>query len=224
MNWIYHTVRWFLIHWGYWAILIGLLGEDMGLPLPGETVLMFSAFLAAKTHQLSMLWIIVVGTSAAIMGDNVGFFLGRHFGRTLIRWVKKIFRQDDQDIAASKDLLKHHGKTTIFVARFIFGLRTVAGPLAGMLDMEWKDFLPFNAMGGAVWVTVMAFVGYVFAGEFATLLGYFEKASWALAAALFTTGYLLWRRYKKKYAEEHGEKLGGGKKEKDQPEPQEDVA
>lgn len=221
MHWIYHTVRYALVHYGYWAVLIGLLGEDMGLPLPGETVLMFSAFLAAKTHQLSIVWIIVVGILAAVMGDNIGFLLGGHFGRTLILWVKKIFRQDDQDIAAAKHLIKHHGKLTVFIARFIFGLRTVNGPLAGMLGMEWKEFLPFNAMGGAVWVAAMAFIGYAFAGEFDSLLGYFEKASWALAAALFVTGYLIWRRYKKKYAEQCGqaETAKGGKQQ-----PQEDAA
>lgn len=221
MHWIYHWVRWFLVHWGYWAVLIGLLGEDMGLPLPGETVLMFSAFLAAKTHQLSLVWIIVVGIIAAVMGDNLGFLLGRYFGKTLIRWVKKIFRQDDQDIAAAKDLLKHHGKLTVFFARFIFGLRTVNGPLAGMLGMEWRDFLFYNAMGGAVWVTGMAFIGYAFAGEFNSLLDYFEKASWALAAALFTTGYLIWRRYKKKYAEEHAQ---DDTRKADKQQPQEDAA
>ena len=220
MHWIYHTVRYALVHYGYWAVLVGLLGEDMGLPLPGETVLMFSAFLAAKTHHLSMVWIIVIGTMAAVMGDNIGFLLGRKFGNTLIRWVKKIFRQDDLDIAAAKDLIKRHGKMTVFFARFIFGLRTVNGPLAGMLGMEWEEFLPFNAMGGAAWVTAMAFIGYAFAGKFNTLLDYFEKASWALAAGLFITGYLIWRRYKKKYAEKCGAKSEGENKEQ----PQEDAA
>ena len=61
MHWIYHTVRHVLVAWGYWAVLIGLLGEDAGLPLPGETILMFSAFLAHKDSQLSLFWIIVVG-------------------------------------------------------------------------------------------------------------------------------------------------------------------
>jgi len=199
MHWLYHTVREVLTSWGYWAILAGLLGENAGLPVPGETVLMFASFLAHKDTKLELQWVIVCGTGAAILGDNAGYWLGRRFGRTLIRWAKKLFRLDNQDIQAARDLIKRHGARTIFFSRFIFGLRTIAGPLAGSLDMEWKTFLKFNALGGAAWVATMSSVGYAFAGEFESLLGYIEKASWAIAAGLFLTGYLIWRRQKRNY-------------------------
>jgi membrane protein DedA with SNARE-associated domain len=199
MDWIYHAVRHFLVSWGYWAVLIGVAGEDAGLPIPGETTLMFASFLAHKTSQLNIYWIIAAGTLAASMGDNIGFFLGRRFGETLIRWIKKIFRMDDDDIGAAKDLIYNHGGKTVYFARFIFGLRTVAGPLAGMLDMEWRRFFKFNLLGAATWVTTICLTGYEFANQFNSLLSYFEKASWALAGGLFTIGYLSWRRYKKKY-------------------------
>jgi len=199
MHWIYQAIRHFLVTWGYWAVLIGVAGEDAGLPIPGETTLMFAAFLAHKTAQLNIYWVIAVGTLAASMGDNLGYLLGRKFGRPLIRRIKKLFRMDDEDIGAAKDLIAHHGGKTIYFARFIFGLRTVAGPLAGMLDMEWWRFFKFNFLGAATWATAISLMGYAFADQFDTLLGYFEKASWALAAGLFTAGYLAWRRYKKRY-------------------------
>jgi membrane protein DedA with SNARE-associated domain len=205
MHEVYHYVRWALIHYGYWAVIAGLLGEDAGLPLPGETTLMFAAFIAHKTAQLSLFWVIVVGIGAATAGDNIGFLLGRHFGKTLIRWLKKIARLDDLDVDAAKNLIKHHGGATVFFARFIFGLRTIAGPLAGMLGMEWKRFWIYNALGAALWVTVMSVVGYEFANQFNNLLDYFEKASWIIAAGLFTLGYFIWRRYKKHYREQHKE-------------------
>lgn len=205
MEWIYHTVRYFLVHWGYWAILVGLIGENAGVPLPGETVLMFASFLSHRHTGLQIFWVIVVGTGAAILGDNAGFFVGRKLGPVLIKWMKKLLRMDDDDIGAAKDQVRRHGAATIFWARFIFGLRTVAGPLAGMLGMEWKRFVLFNALGAATWVTAMALIGYAFANEFQTLLGYFEKAAWILAAGLFIVGYLLWRRQKKHFKErEHG--------------------
>jgi membrane protein DedA with SNARE-associated domain len=72
-----------------------------------------------------------------------------------------------------------------------------------MLGMKWKRFVFFNALGAAVWVTVMSWIGYEFAYEFQTLVGYFEKASWAIAGGLFTLGYILWRKHKKNFRQQH---------------------
>ena len=196
---MYHAIQHLLASWGYLAVMAGLLGEDAGLPVPGETTLMFAAFVANKNSGLQIYWVIVVGIAAAIVGDNIGFLLGRHFGKTFIRWAKKIFRVDDVDVRTGKDLIKTHGGRTIFFSRFIFGLRTIAGPMAGSLDMEWRQFVKFNALGAAMWVTAISLTGYAFANEFQTLLDYMEKASWAIAGGLFLTGYLIWRRQKHKY-------------------------
>ena len=204
MEWIYHTIRSLLTGWRYWAVLLGLLCESAGVPVPGETVLMFASFLAHKHTSLQLQWVILVAIAAAVLGDNAGFFLGRHFGKTFIRWAKKIFRLDDVDIKAARELIRRHGGRTIFFSRFIFGLRTIAGPLAGSLDMEWRRFLKFNVLGAATWVTCMAFAGNAFANEFESLLGYIEKGSWAIAAGLFTFGYLMWQRQKHRYKAEHG--------------------
>lgn len=199
MHWIENIVRHALTHYGYWAILGALLGENAGLPLPGETTLAFAAFLAHKTRALQLVWVIVTGFGAAVAGDNLGFWLGRKLGNRLIRGIKKVFHMDDADIGAAKDQIRRHGAATVFWARFIFGLRTIAGPLAGVLGMEWKKFLKWNSLGAAVWVTSMAFVGYAFANQFATLLDYFEKASWVIAGGLFAIGYWIWRHQKKTY-------------------------
>ncbi len=203
MHWLYHLVRHLLMSWKYWAIVAGLLGEDAGLPLPGETVLIFASFLAHKSHVMQLQWIIAVGVLSAVMGDNLGYLLGRKFGPTLVRWTKKIARLDDEDIRAAKDLIRRRGGMTIFFARYIFGLRTIAGPLAGMLDMTWKKFLLYNLLGAVTWVSAIAGAGYLFANTFNTFLNYFETAGWALAGGLFTIGYLLWRRQKKEYEKTH---------------------
>ena len=200
MHWFYEVVRHVLTSWGYWALLIGLFGESMGLPLPGETVLMFASFLTHKQTGLHVQWVILISIGAAVMGDNLGYYLGHRFGPTFIRWFKKLLRLDERDIHAAKNLLARHGGKTIFFSRFIFGLRTIAGPLAGSLGMEWRRFFKFNLLGAATWVGVMVFAGYEFASQFDSLLGYIEKASWAVAAGLFAMGYLIWRREKHHFA------------------------
>lgn len=200
MNWLAHAVQHALLQWGYLALVVGLLGEDAGLPLPGETVLMFASFVAHKTGHLSLTLIIVIGIAAAVMGDNLGYFAGRWLGRRLLRWLKAKFGLAD-DIAVATDQIRRHGPATIFWARYIFGLRTIAGPVAGALDMEWKTFLLYNVLGAATWVTTIALIGYVFANKFNSLLDYFEKGSWAISLCILGIGYLLWRREKKEFHE-----------------------
>ena len=122
MHWVYHTVQSVLARYGYWAEIGTMLGENAGLPLPGETVLMFASFVAYKHNGLAIEWVIAAGVAAAIAGDNIGFFIGEKLGARLIRWMKKLFFMDDTDIGAAKDQMQRHGGATVFWARFIFGL------------------------------------------------------------------------------------------------------
>lgn len=200
MSWLADIIRHALARWGYLALAAALLGEDAGLPLPGETTLMLSSFLSHKTNQLHLALLIVVGIAAAIIGDNLGYFAGRRLGRRLLRWMRDKFHLEE-DIAVATDQIRRRGPATIFWARFVFGLRTIAGPVAGALGMEWKVFLLYNALGAAAWVTTMALVGYAFANKFDSFLGYIEKASWAISAGVFAVGYFVWRREKKEYRE-----------------------
>jgi membrane-associated protein len=204
MSWLAHIVRHALVHWGYLALFAGLLGENAGLPLPGETILMFAAFLSHKSNGLQLPWLILVGIAAAVAGDNLGFFIGRRLGPHLLGWMCSKFHMED-DIAAATDQIQRHGPATVFWARYIVGLRTIAGPVAGAMGMDWKTFLLYNGLGAASWVTATALVGYAFGNEFESLLSYFEKASWAITAGIFGIGYFLWRRKKKQVSEKiHG--------------------
>lgn len=202
MHWLAHMVRLALVRWGYLALAAGLLGEDAGVPIPGETVLMFSSFISHKSQALDLWAIILVGSAAAITGDNIGFWLGRKLGPRLLRWARRKLHMGE-DIDVAKDQIQRHGAATVFWARYIFGLRTVTGPVAGALDMEWGRFLLFNALGAVTWVTTISVAGYLFADEFNSLLGYFEKASWAVSGGVLLIGYILWRRKKKEFREAH---------------------
>jgi membrane protein DedA with SNARE-associated domain len=200
MHWVVSTVHHYLLTWGYWAVILGLLGENAGLPLPGETILIFASFLAFKHQHLHYGWIIVAGIAAATVGDNVGYWLGRTLGRRFLSKWKHIFHVDNQDIAAGEHLIKRRGDLTIYIARFIWGLRTIAGPLAGVLRMDWRRFALFNFLGAATWVGFIVLLGYVFGHEFSSLPDFFEKADIAIMVGVAVLGIYFWRRYKKKKA------------------------
>lgn len=201
MHFFYQIIGHTLIRWGYLAVIAGLLGESAGLPLPGETTLMFASFLSHKTTHLHVTWVILAGIGAAIAGDNLGFLIGRHFGPRFLRWVGRTFSLKD-DIAAARDQIQRHGPATVFWSRFIVGLRTITGPVAGALGMDWRPFLLFNALGGAVWVTTISLCGYFFAKEFQSVVGFFEKAAWIISVGIFCIGFFIWHRKKKHFRQE----------------------
>ena len=196
MEWLAHVVEYVLLRWGYLALATFLLGENAGLPLPGETILMYSSFLAHKARELNIILVMVVAIAAAVLGDNLGFLAGKHFGPRLLDWLKRRFHMDE-DIAAAEDQIHRHGAATIFWARYVFGLRTIAGPVAGALNMEWKKFVIANVLGAASWVTTIAMSAYLFANTIRSLAGYIEKVSWGITGGIFAVGYVLWRRKNK---------------------------
>ncbi len=159
---IVELLRGALVHYGYWAIVAVLLLENAGLPLPGETVLLLASFLAYSERSLQLGWIMVLGTVAATVGDNLGYAIGRRGGRPLLRRHQHIFRIGEATLARGEDLFKRYGAATIFFARFIFGMRIFAGPMAGVLRMPWKKFAVFNLLGAALWVTAISGAGYLF--------------------------------------------------------------
>jgi len=159
---ILDVLRTAVVHYGYWAVAVALLLENAGVPIPGETILLLASFLAYAERDLRLSWIIVVGTIAATLGDNLGFALGYYGGRPLLERYQSIFRIQTKTLARGEGLFARFGALTVFFARFIFGMRIIAGPLAGVLRMPWRKFVVFNLLGAAVWVTAIAGAGYLF--------------------------------------------------------------
>jgi len=157
-----HFVREFVADYGYWAVALMLLCENAGLPVPGETTLLVASFFAYSEHKLHLARIIVVATCAATIGDNLGFALGLYFGRPLLERYRSFFRVRDNVLARGEALFAQYGSFTIFFARFVFGMRVLAGPLAGVLRMRWKPFAIYNFLGAVVWVSCIAAAGYLF--------------------------------------------------------------
>lgn len=180
---------------GYWTLAITLLLENAGIPLPGETMLLFASFLAFQHHQLNLALIILVGTLACTLGDNLGYWIGFHGGRPLLHRYQSVFRVSDEKIKRGEKLFARFGPATVFFARFVFGMRVIAGPLAGVLRMQWRRFVLFNFLGATLWVTVISSVGYLFGQHWHRLLRVVGRAN----AVVFVVAVLgvayAWRRY-----------------------------
>ena len=191
---ILDLLRGALVHYGYWAVAAVLLLENAGVPLPGETVLLLASFLAYSERDLQLSWIIVVGTVAATVGDNLGYALGHYGGRPLLERYRYVFHISDAAVARGETLFRRYGGVTILFARFVSGMRVMAGPMAGVLLMPWKRFAVFNLLGAALWVTVISFVGYSFGSRWKLLMHVMKRFDLALGAAFVLIVAVLWWR------------------------------
>ena len=147
---------------GYWIVggVVGL--ESMGIPLPGETILVSAAIYAGATHQLDIVGVIAAAAIGAIAGDNVGFLIGRRFGYPLLVRYGHLVRMTTARIKLGRFLFLRHGGKVVFFARFIAVLRALAAILAGINRMPWRRFLVFNAVGGIAWAGGYGALAYFF--------------------------------------------------------------
>jgi membrane protein DedA with SNARE-associated domain len=136
-------------------LLVGLVVmiESLGIPLPGEIVLVSAALLASQHHAMNPLWIGVFASSGAIIGDSIGYLIGRKGGARLFAWAGRKFPKHfgPKTIAKAQDLFERRGVIAVFFGRFIALLRILSGPLAGSLHMPYGKFLAANAAGGIAW-------------------------------------------------------------------------
>jgi len=195
---IFDFLRGALVQYGYWAVAVTLLLENTGVPLPGETILLLASFLAYSEHSLRLPWIIAVGTVAATIGDNLGYIRGHRGGRPLLQRYQNIFRIRAATLEHSERTFQRYGAVTVLFARFVFGLRIIAGPLAGVLRMPWRKFVVCNFLGAALWVSVISAAGYLFGRHWERLVRNLERFNIAIAVvALAVVGYLWWRKRRK---------------------------
>src|SRR5579862_7187082 len=187
-----------VVQYGYWAVAVALLLENAGVPVPGETILLLASFLAYSEHNLQLRWIIVVGTIAATLGDNLGFALGFYGGRPLLVRYQSFFRIKNETVARGENLFARFGAVTIFFARFVFGMRIIAGPMAGVLRMPWRKFLVFNFLGATLWVIVISSSGYLFGRQWEHLARNVKLFDLVAAGILVIALALVWWRNQRK--------------------------
>jgi membrane protein DedA with SNARE-associated domain len=149
--------------YGALAVLVILTFESIGAPLPGESILIFASVLAER-GELSLPSVLLAAWVGGVMGDNIGYLIGRKVGRAvLLRYGQKIGLNDER-LTKVEAVFARYGPLTVGAARFFAVLRQLNGVVAGTLKMNWWQFLFFNALGCAVWVLFWGLSGY-FLGE-----------------------------------------------------------
>lgn len=185
------------LHWlgsyGYAGLAVGVFLESMGLPLPGETALLVAAF-AAGSGRLHLPIVIAVAAFAGILGDNLGYLLGRRLGRSWIERHGRRFFVTPERLARMDRFFDRFGPAAIALARFITGVRVVAAFAAGVARLAWGKFLAFNVLGALVWATTIGLLGYA-AGRGSAAFGIQPWMFGALiGAVVLVTGAIAWLR------------------------------
>ena len=197
-----HFLRTFVADYGYWAVAVALLCESAGFPVPGEITLLLASFLAYSEHRLHLGWIIVVATSAATIGGDLGYALGHYGGRPLLDRYQSVLRISPAMLKRGEEMFARYGSAAIFFARFIPGMRVFAGPLAGVLRMSWQAFALLNFLGAALWVIYIAGAGYLFGRHWHALLRTMQRFNIAVLIVAGVVILYLWWRYRRQPAAE----------------------
>jgi membrane protein DedA with SNARE-associated domain len=177
---------------GYPLLIALVMAESGGVPLPGETALIVGAALAAG-GQLQIEFVIAAAAGAAIVGDNIGYVIGRRGGRWLLQRPGPFHRHRLQVLEMGEPFFERHGPKAVFFGRFVLGLRTWASWLAGANHMRWRTFFLWNALGGICWATGIGLLAYFLgrsAGNLVTTFGIYGLVAVAVAAI----GVFVWHR------------------------------
>jgi membrane protein DedA with SNARE-associated domain len=180
--------------YGYWALFALVAAESLGVPLPGETALIFAGTYAGTTHHLNPWLIFAVASAAAIIGDNIGFWIGDKGGYRLARRYGSKVRLDERKLKTARYLFDRHGVLVVFFGRFVSVLRTYAAFLAGTSRMRWRKFLPANAAGGIVWAGIYTAVSYLAGNWLQRASGTIDWILGGAAVVAIVAGWLLLRR------------------------------
>ena len=199
----------FLMTYGYLAVFVFVAIESIGIPFPGETMLLVAAIDAGTTHQLSIVLVILAATCGAILGDNLGFWIGREGGYRLLRRYGRYIGFNERRVKLGLYLFRTQGGKIVFFGRFVAVLRAWAAFLAGVNRMQWSRFLVFNALGGVSWATLYGLGGYFLGEEIHRLTGPVGIVTIVLAVLIIIASLIFVRRQEKQL-EEKAEKAFPG--------------
>ena len=171
---VFQTLADFFSRYGYWVIFFGVMLENAGIPLPGETVLLFAGFLAYH-EKIDLLPAILVAIAGATCGDSLGFLIGHYGGRPLVEKVFRKFSPLAKSFDRAQSLFLKYGQWAVFSGRFIAGLRVFAGILAGLFRMPYRRFLFFNFTGAVAWVIAIFYVGFMFGNSWQLVQQHLRK-------------------------------------------------
>ena len=192
-----------LLDYGLIVLTLLVALESAGIPLPGETALVTAAVLARPEHgRYSLYWVIVAAAGGAILGDNVGYVLGRVGGRKLIERTRFTRRYARKVLPPAERFFERHGAKTVFFGRFIALLRVTAAWMAGVSRMRWWQFFLWNAAGGILWATGVALLAYWAGKAVADAFGRYGLYGVAVLVLLGAVGLLVLHLLRRRIVEE----------------------
>jgi membrane protein DedA with SNARE-associated domain len=177
------TMTGLLESYGYLGVFLLVGIESLGIPIPGETALVTAAAYAALGH-LNIYGVVVVAAAGAILGDTIGYWIGRRAGLAAVRRWGRSLRVNASHMDRAHTFFQRHGGKTVFIGRFVALLRSWAAVLAGVGCMPYGAFLFYNATGGIVWAALFGTLGYVFGRNLPRLEEYIGQSSLAAAALI----------------------------------------
>ncbi|HZS86166.1 MAG TPA: DedA family protein [Chloroflexota bacterium] len=193
-----HTLLDLLATYGYWAVFLLIAVESMGIPLPGETMLIAASIYAGNSGLLHPVALIAAAATGAILGDNLGYLVGREGGYRLLRRYGHLIRVDERRLKLGRYLFLRHGGAVVFFGRFVAVLRMWAAFLAGTHRMPWRQFLFYNAAGGAVWATAYGIGGFALGSSLLRHGGWLGAASMVLALVVTFVVPIVLRRHERR--------------------------
>jgi membrane protein DedA with SNARE-associated domain len=188
----------YMLSYGYWAVFFGVMLENAGVPVPGETILLIAGYFAS-TGKFHLGLVMLIAATGAVIGDNIGFAIGHHYGRNVLLRVGRFFFLTPKRFAHMENYFERHGNKTILVARFITGLRVFAALLAGASRMPWRVFIVFNVAGAVLWSVVITTLGYLFGQSLPLLVKWVGRSGTILLISAIVIGIVVWRvrKYRK---------------------------
>ncbi len=191
-----------IVEHGYWAVFFIIMFESAGVPLPGETVLALAGGYAGATGNLEILWIIAAAAAGAIIGDNIGFWIGRTFGANFLLRYGRFIHLPESRLKLGQYLFARHGGKIVFFGRFVAFLRVLAALLAGVNKYDWGRFLFFNATGGVLWAAIIGAGAYLFGDAMQRVSGPLGVVALVFVVGGIVGAILLMRREERKMAKE----------------------
>jgi membrane protein DedA with SNARE-associated domain len=190
--------------YGLWVLFLFVFVECTGVPLPGETALIGAALYAGSTHRFELWQVIAVAFAAAVLGDTMGYFIGRKFGRRLLVAYGRHVGITERKLRAGEHLFCRHGGKIVFFGRFVALLRVLAALLAGAHHMPWRRFGPMNALGGLAWASLFAGAAYWFGDRVSRVERPIAFGLLAAVAIGIAVAALAARRFERKIGERAG--------------------
>ncbi|GAC1473350.1 MAG: DedA family protein [Candidatus Dormibacteraceae bacterium] len=194
MQFAQSTLMDLLASYGYLAVFLFIAIESTGIPFPGETMLITASIYAGHTHRLNIVLVIASSAVGAIVGDNLGYAVGRWGGYRLLRRYGRYIRLHEKRLKLGQYLFLQHGGKVVFFGRFVSILRTYAAFLAGTNRMPWWRFLLFNAAGGIVWATLFGTGAYVLGTQIHNLTRTATSVGAILAVVAFVAFFVFLHR------------------------------